>query len=150
MDVLSASTPNKLYVAVYAILAISPGYQRAPCGGGLLGSVLGMRVIQATLILEYLAAGTSKAFYGDWLKHSDVVHTQMQGIFRTDFAAWCLRAFPQWIWTVVQWLTLLFELEAPLLFCTRCLRPLAFIFGICLHVVIALMMKDLFFLALRW
>lgn len=151
VDVLSASTLNKLYVAVYGILLITPGYHKHAGTGRLTGSVLGMRVIQATLLLQYLAAGTSKAFMGDWLKYSDVLYTQIQGVFRTDFAAWCLRTLPVWSWTVMQWTTLLFELEAPVLFYVRKLRPIAFVIGMGMHLMIALMMKDLiFFSAQMW
>lgn len=99
----------------------------------------------------YLASGIAKGFSGDWLKHHDVVYTQMQGVFCTDFAAWCLRALPVWSWTVMQWGTLLFELEAPVLFCMRKLRPAAFVLGMGMHLMIALMMKDLiFFSAQMW
>lgn len=150
-DTMSAFTLNKLYVAVYGILLITPGYRAEKETGRLTGSVLGMRVIQATLLLQYLAAGTSKAFMGDWLKHSDVLYTQVQGLYRTEFAAWCLRTLPLWSWTVMQWTALLFELEAPVLFCVRKLRRIAFVLGIGFHLMIALMMKDLiFFSAQMW
>jgi len=150
-DTMSAFTLNKLYVAVYGILLITPGYLKDAATGKLTGSVLGMRVIQATLLLQYLAAGTSKAFMGDWLKYSDVLYTQVQGVYRTDFAAWCLRTLPLWSWTAMQWTTLLFELEAPVLFCVRKLRIVGFIVGTGFHLVIALMMKDLiFFSAQMW
>ena len=99
----------------------------------------------------YVASGIAKGFSGDWLKYNDVVYTQMQGVFRTDFAAWCLRTLPVWNWTVMQWTTLLFELEAPVLFCVRLLRPIAFLIGMGTHLMIALMMKDLiFFSAQMW
>ncbi len=150
-DTMSAFTLNKLYVAVYGILLITPGFKRDAKSGQMMGSVLGMRVIQATLLLQYLAAGTSKAFMGDWLKYNDVLYTQVQGVYRTDFAAWCLRTLPMWSWTVMQWTALLFELEAPVLFCVRKLRPIAFVIGIDFHLMIALMMKDLiFFSAQMW
>lgn len=148
-DTMSAFTLNKLYVAVYGILLITPGYKRDAITGRLIGSALGMRVIQATLLLQYLAAGTSKAFKGDWLKYSDVLYTQVQGVYRTDFAAWCLRNLPVWSWTVMQWTSLLFELEAPVLFCVRKLRPIAFVIGIGFHLMIALMMKDLIFFSVQ-
>jgi hypothetical protein len=150
-DTMSAFTLNKLYVAVYGILLITPGYKRDAVSGRLVGSVLGMRVIQATLLLQYCAAGTSKAFMGDWLKYSDVLYTQVQGVYRTEFAAWCLRTLPVWSWTAMQWTALLFELEAPVLFCVKKLRPIAFVIGIGFHLMIALMMKDLiFFSAQMW
>jgi hypothetical protein len=51
----------------------------------------------------------------------------------------------------VQWTVLLFELEAPVLFCVKKLRPIAFLIGIGFHLMIALMMKDLiFFSAQMW
>jgi hypothetical protein len=150
-DTMSAFTLNKLYVAVYGILLITPGYSQNTKNGRLEGSVLGMRVIQATLLLQYLAAGISKAFIGDWLKYTDVLYTHVQGLYRTDFAAWCLRNLPVWSWTVMQWTALLFELEAPVLFCIRKLRVIAFVIGIGFHLMIALMMKDLvFFSAQMW
>lgn len=148
-DMMSAFTLNKLYVAVYGILLITPGYRRDPETGRLIGSVVGMRVIQATLLLQYLAAGTGKAFKGDWLKYSDVLYTHVQGGYRTEFAALSLRTFPVWSWTVMQWTALLFELEAPLLFCVRRLRIVAFIIGMGFHLVIALMMKDLIFFSVQ-
>jgi hypothetical protein len=148
-DTISAFTLNKLYVAVYGILLITPGYALDAATGRLRGSVLGMRVIQATLLLQYLAAGTSKAFKGDWLKYSDVLYTQVQGVYRTDAAAWLLRTLPVWSWTMMQWTSLLFELEAPVLFCVRKLRPIAFVIGIGFHLMIALMMKDLIFFSVQ-
>ncbi|WP_395735912.1 DUF1552 domain-containing protein [Prosthecobacter sp.] len=144
-DTMSAFTLNKLYVAVYGILLMTPGYIWNASAGRFVGSVLGLRVIQATLLLQYLAAGVGKAFKGDWLKYSDVLHTQVQGVYRTNMAAWLLRVLPAWSWTVMQWMSLLFELEAPVLFCIRKLRPIGFVLGIGFHVVIALVMKDLIF-----
>lgn len=151
LDWMSASSMNKLFVGVYGILLVTPGYVRDAASGRLMISAVPVRLVQGTLICMYLASGIAKGFIGDWLKYNDVVYTQMQGIFRTDFAAWCLRTLPVWSWTVAQWVTLLFELEAPVLFGVRKLRPIAFVIGIGLHLMIALMMKDLiFFSAQMW
>ena len=107
------------------------------------------RVIQATLILQHFGAGHAKAFRGAWLKFSNVLYTQVQGVYRTDFAAWCLRTFPVWSWTVMQWTALLFELEAPVLFCVRKLHIIGSILGMGFLLMIALMMKDLIFFSLQ-
>lgn len=150
-DLMAAFTLNKLYVGIYGILLVTPGYTRDRGTGRLRVPAVAMRVIQATLILQYFAAGLAKAFRGDWLKYSDVLYTQVQGVYRTDFAAWMLRVLPVWSWTVMQWTSLLFELEAPVLFCWRKLRPVAFVLGMGFHLMIALMMKDLiFFSAQMW
>jgi hypothetical protein len=74
---------------------------------------------------------------------------QVQGVFRTDVAAWALREMPRWSWDLQQHLSLAFELLAPLLFCVTRLRPVAFVLGIGFHLVIALMMKDLIFFSLQ-
>ena len=150
-DLMAAFTLNKLYVGVYGILLVTPGYTKDGATERLRVSALAIRVIQATLILQYLAAGLAKAFLGDWLKFSDVLYTQVQGVYRTDAAAWLLRVLPVWCWTVMQWTSLLFELEAPVLFSVRKLRPVAFVLGMGFHFVIALTMKDLvFFSAQMW
>lgn len=150
-DQLSAFTVNRMFIGVYGILLFSPGYTRDPITGRLMVSAVAVRVLQATVILQYFAAGCAKAFKGDWLKYSDVLYTHVQGMTRTDFAAWMLRTFPVWSWTVMQWTALLFELEAPLIFCLRRLRPVVFTLGIGFHLMIALLMKDLVnFSALMW
>lgn len=148
-DFMAAFTLNKLYVGVYGILLVTPGYSRNTETGRILVSALAIRVIQATLILQYLAAGLAKAFRGDWLMVGDVLYTQVQGVYRTDAAAWLLRALPLWCWPAMQWVSLLFELEAPVLFCWRKLRPVAFVVGVGFHLMIAVMMKDLIFFSLQ-
>lgn len=149
VDWMSAFTINKLFVGVYGILLISPGYIRDMATGQLMVSAVAVRLIQGTLIGQYFAAGLAKAFKGDWLKYSDVLYTQVQGIFRTDIAAWMLRNLPRWAWTTLQWITLLFELEAPVLFTVRKLRFIAFALGIGMHLMIALTMKNLIFFSVQ-
>lgn len=149
VDFIAASTVNKFFIAIYGILLVSPGYVKNAADGRLMICAVPVRVIQATLILEYLASGIAKAFYGDWLKYNDILYTLVQGSFRTNFAAWCLRTLPVWSWTVMQWTALLFELEAPVLFCVKKLRPIAFVIGIGFHLMIALMMKDLIFFSFQ-
>ncbi len=88
---------------------------------------------------------------GDWLTHGDVLYTQVQGIFRTEVAAWMLRTLPVWAWTAMQWAALLFELEAPVLFTVRKLRPIAFVLGMGMHLMIALTMNHLIqFACVMW
>lgn len=147
VDFMSAFTLNKLYVGVYALMAIAPGMVRDEKTGRLMQSAALLRVVQATLILHYFAAGLAKAG-GDWLSHSDVLWSQIQGVYRTDFAAFALRTLPKWAWSGLQHTLLAFELCAPLLFTMRRLRPVAFVLGLGLHLMIALMMKDLIFLSI--
>lgn len=150
VDYMAAFTLNKLYVGIYAVLMVAPGMWRDRESGRLMVSAAPLRVLQATLILQYFAAGLAKAS-ADWLKGGDILWGQVQGVFRTEVAAWALRNLPLWAWTIQQHLSLVFELLAPVLFCVRRLRPVAFVVGIGFHLVIALMMKDLiFFSAQMW
>lgn len=150
VDYMAAFTLNKLYVGVYALMALAPSMHQDANTGRMMQSAALLRVIQATLILQYFAAGLAKAD-GDWLKYDDVLWSQVQGVYRTEFAAFALRHLPKWAWTFQQHLALGFELAAPLLFTIRRLRPAAFVFGIGFHLMIALMMKDLvFFSAQMW
>ncbi len=148
-DLMASFTLNKLYVGIYGVLLLSPGYAHDAVTSQLKIPAVAVRVIQATLILQYLAAGLAKAFNGDWLFHGDVLHVQVQGVYRNEIAAWCLRHLPAWYWTVMQFTSLLFELEAPVLFCMRKLRWLAFVLGMGFHMMIALLMKDLIFFSLQ-
>jgi hypothetical protein len=150
VDFMMAFTLNKLFVGVFAIIALAPAMSRNVVSGRWMQSVAPMRVIQATLILQYFAAGMGK-MDADWLKSGDVLWGQVQGVYRTELAAWALRNFPAWAWTVQQYLALALEVGAPLLFTIRQLRPLALLLGLGFHLVIALMMKDLiFFSAQMW
>lgn len=150
VDYMAAFTLNKLFVGVFALIALAPGMYRDGTSGQLVQSAALLRVIQATFILQYFAAGLAKA-EGDWLKYNDVLWSQVQGVYRTDFAAFALRHLPKWAWTVQQHIALAFEITAPLLFTIQRLRPIAFVVGIGFHWIIALMMKDLvFFSAQMW
>lgn len=148
VDYMAAFTLNKLCVGVYALMALAPGMARDPTTGRLVQSAVLLRVLQCTLLLQYLAAGLAKAG-GDWLQYNDVLWSQVQGVYRTDFAAFALRHLPKWAWAVQQHVSLAFELSAVLLFPVRRLRPVAFVLGIGLHLLIAMMMKDLIFFSLQ-
>ena len=148
VDYVAASTLNKTYVAVYALMALAPGMVRELATGRLVQSAALLRVIQCTLILQYCAAGLAKV-EGAWLKYDDVLWNEMQGVYRTTFAAFALRHLPKWAWAVQQHVSLAFELTAPLLFTIRRLRPVAIVVGMGFHLMIALMMKDLIFFSLQ-
>ncbi len=148
VDYMAAFTLNKLYVGCFALMVLAPGPRRDPLTGQWTQSVVLVRVLQCTLLLQYLAAGLAKVD-GDWLKYDDVLWGHVQGVYRTEIAAWALRTLPKWTWTVQQHVALGFELLAPLLFMIRRLRPLAFIFGIGMHFIITVMMKDLFYFSLQ-
>ncbi len=148
VDYMAAFTLNKLYVGIYAVLMLAPGMWREAGTGRLMVSAAPLRVVQATLILQYFAAGLAKV-QGDWLKGNDILWGHVQGLYRTEAAAWALHHLPKWTWALQQHVSLVFELLAPVLFCARRLRPVAFVVGMGFHLVIALTMKDLVFFSLQ-
>lgn len=150
VDYMAAFTLNKLYVGVFALMALAPGMVRDASTGRLMQSAALLRVLQGTLFLQYFAAGLAKV-EGDWLKYDDVLWGHVQGVYRTEIAAFALRHLPKWAWAAQQHVALAFELTAPLLFTIRRLRPIAFVVGLGFQLMIALMMKDLiFFSAQMW
>lgn len=148
VDFMAAFTLNKLYVGVFAVMVLAPKMVRDPATGRLMQSAALLRVLQCTLLLQYLAAGLAKA-EGDWFKYNDVLWTQVQGVYRTNFAAFALRHLPIWAWSIQQHASFAFELTAPVLFTVPRLRPVGFILGIGFHLIIALMMKDLIFFSIQ-
>ena len=80
-------------------------------------SVWPVRLFQATLVALYFTAGTCKVLYGDWLSDSHVLLRRSRGPFRTESAAWLLRHLPPEAFSILQSLSLAFELLLP--FCSR-------------------------------
>jgi hypothetical protein len=136
-DQLSAFTMNRLSIFSFAVLALAPTGSPQP--------VWPVRILQMTIVIQYFTAGWSKAVWGDWLVDPYSLYTAVLGIYRTDFAAWLLAYFPKEIWIVFQYGTLAFELLAPIIFAVKRLRPLALLWGLSFHLVIALhVATDLF------
>ena len=148
VDVLSSHSLNKLYIAVYTLLLLGPGMWRDPTSGRLMQSVAMLRVLQASLILIYLAAGLVKV-EGAWISNPDVLWSQVQGLYRTEITAWLLNLLPHGAWSAMQHFALAFELLAPLLFTVGRLRVFTLLFGLTFHLTIALLMKDLIYFSLQ-
>lgn len=146
-DPISAFTLNRLYIFGFAVLALAPG----PSGQGDSATIPAwpIRVLQVALLTHYLGAGACKALLGDWLKYDDVLWVQVQGLYCTDAAAWLLRALPGWAWIGLQHAALGFEVLAPVLLAVRRLRPLGFVLGVGLHLVVALTMYQLIYFSLQ-
>lgn len=147
-DRISSFTINRLYIITFLIFAIAPR-PRAPAKKDAdepaLQIAWPLRMVQVLLVSHYFASALCKMFQGHWLEADDVLWTQVQGFYMTDFAAWLVRTLPDWTWAGMQHQALAFELLAPLLFGIRRLRPLAFVWGIAFHLVIALSMYRLIF-----
>lgn len=144
VDPIASFTINRLFVIGLTILALAPEPTRE--GGQRAWPV---RMLQITLVAQYFASGLCKSIRGDWWTGTDVLWTQVQGIYMNDFAAWLVRTLPYESWWLLERTALWFELLAPLLFVIRRARPLAFVVGIGLHVVVAVTMEQLIYFTLQ-
>ena len=141
VDPISAFTLNRLYIFTLLVLIVAPA--------GPTIAAWPMRMLQWTLLTHYFASGLCKSIHGDWLKHQDVLWMQIQGLYMTDTAAWLVRTLPTWAFPLQQHLALGFELLAPVLLGVRRLRPLGFVLGIGLHLVVAVTMYQLIYFSLQ-
>ena len=150
-DPLAAFTLNRLYLVSYAVLALCPAgaYWTIERGEGRTVSAWPVRVLQATLIVQYFTAGWCKLVHGDWLANPYVMWTQMQGWYRTDLASWLLREQPAGLFSWLQYGALTFELGAPLLFGVKRLRPLGYVTGLIFQVGTALVAYQLAYFSLQ-
>lgn len=144
-DRLAAFSMNKIALVAWAVLIATP-WMATKRGENTddvpqIASAWPLRILQATLILQYFGAGLCK-LRGAWLEHDDVLFLQVQSIYMTDLAAWAVRELPMPIWAAMQHGALAFELLAPLLFCVVRLRPIAFAWGLAMHLAIGLLMYQ--------
>lgn len=139
VDPISSFTINRLFVIGWFVLALAPDSNIA----------WPTRCLQLLLVTQYFASGLCKTLHGDWWGGEDVLWMQVQGIYMTDAAAWMVRTLPHVVWRVQQEIALWFELLAPLLFAWPRLRPVAFVVGLGLHVVVAVTMDQLIYFSLQ-
>jgi hypothetical protein len=135
-DRLSSFSMNKLGIVAWSILVLAPwpGARERE-----LRSAWPLRILQATLLLQYVGAGICK-LRGGWLRNPKALWLQVQDVYMTELAAWMVRELPIWAWMFLQYGALAFELLAPLLLCVRRLQPLGFAWGLAMHLAIGLMM----------
>ncbi len=147
-DTAAAAALNRIYIVVFAMLATAPAPVRLP-DGQMRQTIAPVRIIQAFVCVFYVGAGLSKAWHGSWLSHGDAVWHNIQGVYRTDFAAWCLAHLPMVVFYVFHWGALIFELGAPLLLGVRKLRVIGVPLGLVLHLSIALMFSTIVWFSLQ-
>ena len=153
VDWTTSYTLNKLYLVTFLVLALSPSIQRSSSGDDaehFVQVAWPIRILQATLLLQYFTAGTCKVFHGDWnFSHPDVLWTHVQGTYRTALAGFMLQKLPKFMWTIMMFGSLAFELTAPLLFTRKRLIGIGIAWGILFHISIALTMHNLIYFSIQ-
>ena len=149
VDLAAAFTINKLFIVGFLVIALAPETEPEPGMPEGAHSAWPVRVLQATLVIMYFGAGLAKAIYGDWLADPNVLWSQVQGGYRTEFAAFLLGALPKPMWSVAMYSGLAFELLAPVLLMIRRLRWVGIVWGALFQLLIAALMAKLIFFSLQ-
>jgi hypothetical protein len=134
-DRLEAFTVSKL--APVLVLALVYG-ESDPSGA--------IRFFQVFLVVMYSGSGIAK-LRGDWLT-APVLWSHVHDDYQTGVSYLLVRWLPGGAWRVLQWITLLFEVGAPLWFALPRTRTLALVAGLTMHAMIGLMFGPVIWFAL--
>lgn len=149
-DRLEAFTVNKLGTAVAVAIFATPSGARFSVDAWLRkkrdpeaptpthvhwGNV---RFFQLLLAFMYFASGIAKA-RGDWLSNPHVIWSHLHDTYQTAFTHFLATTVPPAALTGLQYLTLAFELGAPIWLGVRRLRPFGLATGLGMHAAIGLM-----------
>ena len=158
-DRLEAFTVNKLGTAVAVALFVSPAGARFSIDAWLRGKQQpdtrvtthvhwgNVRFFQVLLAFMYFASGIAKS-KGDWLSNPNVIWSHLHDSYQTAFTYFLASTVPAAAFTLFQYLTLAYELGAPVWFGVRRLRPLGLAFGLAMHASIGLMFGPVVWFAL--
>jgi uncharacterized membrane protein YphA (DoxX/SURF4 family) len=105
-----------------------------------------LRFFQLFLVVMYSGSGIAK-LRGDWLTGS-VLWSHVHDDYQTAVSYFLVRRLPGGAWHGLQWLTLTFEVGAPLWFALRPTRTPALVAGLVMHAMIGLMFGPVVWFAL--
>jgi len=150
VDQLSAFSVNKTLTFSLLLFCLSPHGSHWSLGksSSSLVPAWPLRIVQITMIVFLFCAGWIKAVHGEWFQNPLVLYTQIQGTYRTDFAAWMINVLPLKAWTWMQFSGVMFELLVPILFIFKSLRPIGLLWAFCFHVMMALTIHHLIYFIL--
>ncbi|HXU60234.1 MAG TPA: HTTM domain-containing protein, partial [Polyangia bacterium] len=157
-DRLEAFTVSKLGPMLALALCLSPSGARygvdawrrrrrspaAPVPTHVSGGVI--RFFQIFLCAMYSGAGIAK-LRGDWLG-GDVLWSHLHDNYQTTISWLLVRTVPGWAWQALQYLSLTFEVLAPVWFALRWTRPIAVVAALSMHALIGLMFGPVIWFAL--
>lgn len=102
---------------------------------------------QATLVVMYCSSGICKA-RNDWLTTPNLLWTHLHGSYQTAVTHGLMNLLPAGSWNLLQAITLLFELLAPLWFAWSKTRLWALTWGLGMHGMIGLMFGPVIWFSL--
>jgi len=145
-DLASIGALNMHFLYAFAVIFWSTGLRAAPA---VLMSAWPAFLIRIYLIVVYFGSGWRKAIYGNWLDRPDVLFHSMSGYYVTNLLRLLDPIIPMFIWNLMQFVTIGFELGAPLLLLHPSFRRFGVIMGCSLHLGIAFLMKGLIYFSFQ-
>jgi uncharacterized membrane protein YphA (DoxX/SURF4 family) len=106
-----------------------------------------VRFFQLFLPVFYMSSGYAKAS-GEWLTYPYVLWTHLHDSYQTPVSWLLANLLPAFAWTLLQGMTLLFELFAPVWFALRWTRPYATAWALAMHAMIGLMFGPVIWFSL--
>jgi hypothetical protein len=145
-DRLEAFTVNKLGAIVAIALFATPSGARYGLDARLRDvddrpELVGwgnVRFFQALLMFMYFGSGIAK-LRGGWLSDPHVIWSHLHDSYQTALTYFLARNVPSLGWTLFQYLTLAYEVGAPLWFSLKKTRVPALFVGLGMHAMIGLM-----------
>jgi hypothetical protein len=145
-DRLESFTVNKLGTVVAVALFASPAGARYGLDARSNGddgrpayvSWGNVRFFQGLLMSMYFGSGIAK-IRGGWLSDPHVIWSHLHDSYQTAFTHFLARTVPSFGWTLFQYVTLAYEVGAPLWFSLKKTRVPALFVGLGMHATIGLM-----------
>jgi hypothetical protein len=106
-----------------------------------------VRFFQVMLAVFYMSSGIAKA-KGDWLSDPHVLWSHIHDSYQTWVSWFIGNHAPVWSWTILQGITLAFEILAPIWFVMPWTRPFAFGWAVVMHLMIGLMFGPVIWFSL--
>jgi len=145
-DPASIAALNMNFIFGFAVIFWSSGLSKTTNG---MMSAWPAYLIRIYLVTVYFGSGWRKSVFGDWLTNPHTLVDCMSGFYATHLTRWLYPVMPLFVWTLMQYATVSFELGAPLLLLYPPLRKWGVLLGCLLHIGIALLMKDLFYFSFQ-
>ncbi|HEY2748452.1 MAG TPA: HTTM domain-containing protein [Polyangia bacterium] len=151
-DRLEAFTVSKLAPALVLALVYGPSGARWGVDAWRKKSAVTvdtsgtLRFFQVFLVVMYSGSGIAK-MRGDWLD-KPVLWSHVHDDYQTAVSYFLVRSLPGGAWSILQWMTLAFEVGAPLWFALRWTRRPALVAGLGMHAMIGLMFGPVIWFAL--
>jgi uncharacterized membrane protein YphA (DoxX/SURF4 family) len=158
-DRLAAFTVSKISPVIVLVLVLSPAGTRwsidawrkqrrdpawRPPDRVTWGPV---RFFQVFLPVFYLCSGLAK-YHGAWRTDDYVLWSHLHDSYQTWVSWFLANHMPPVGWTIIQYITLVFELGAPLWFLFRRARPFAVLWALGMHAMIGLMFGPVIWFSL--